>query len=158
MKTLLKNKYFSYFYIASLGAASSFSLPPYNYFIINFFTLTFFFIFIVNYNEHLKKKIDYFKYGWLFGFGYFLFSLYWIVISLTFDQSFKILIPIALILVPSFIAIFYGLPVYFFSYFIKFSNVSLILIFSFLFAPIILIKMETQSILKKNLKTLKAIM
>ena len=134
MKTLLENKHLSYLYVVLLGSISSFSLPPYNYFIINFFTLTFFFIFIVNYNEHLKKKIDYFKYGWLFGFGYFLLSLYWIVISLTFDQSFKILIPIALILIPSFIAIFYGLPVYFFSYFIKFSNVSLILIFSFLFA------------------------
>ena len=27
--------------------------------------------------------------GWLFGFGYFLTNLYWISISLTFDQNFK---------------------------------------------------------------------
>ena len=97
-----------------LGGMTSFSLPPYNYFIINFFTLSLFYVFIINYKKHLKKKIDYFKYGWLFGFGYFILSLYWIVISLTFDQNFNFLIPIALILVPSFIAIFYGLPLYFF--------------------------------------------
>ncbi len=134
MKTLLKNKYFSYLYVAALGGITSFSLPPYNYFIINFFTLSLFYIFITNYKKHLKKKIDYFKYGWIFGFGYFVLSLYWIIISLTFDQNFKILIPIALILVPSFIAIFYGLPLYFFSYFKNYNNVSLVLIFSVLFS------------------------
>ena len=134
MKTLLKNKYISYLYVAALGGITSFSLPPYNYFIINFFTLSLFYIFITNYKKHLKKKIDYFKYGWIFGFGYFVLSLYWIIISLTFDQNFKILIPIALILVPSFIAIFYGLPLYFFSYFKNYNNVSLILIFSVLFS------------------------
>jgi len=134
LKTLLKNKYFSYLYVAALGGITSFSLPPYNYFIINFFTLSLFYIFITNYKKHLKKKIDYFKYGWIFGFGYFVLSLYWIIISLTFDQNFKILIPIALILVPSFIAIFYGLPLYFFSYFKNYNNVSLILIFSVLFS------------------------
>ena len=132
MKALLKNKYFSYLYVTSLGGITSFSLPPYNYFIINFFTLSLFYIFIINYKKHLKKKIDYFKYGWLFGFGYFILSLYWIVISLTFDQNFNFLIPIALILVPSFVAIFYGLPLYFFSYFKNFNNISLVLIFSVL--------------------------
>ena len=53
-----------------------------------------------------KKKVSnnksFFKYGWYFGFGYFLFSLYWIVISLTFDQSFKFLIPVAIILLACF--------------------------------------------------------
>jgi len=134
LKNLLKNKKLSYPYIFLLGGITSFSLPPYNYFIINFFTLSLFFIFIINYKEYFKKKIDYFKYGWIFGFGYFLLSLYWITISLTFDENFKFLIPLALILVPSFIAIFYGLPLYFFSYFIKFNNISLVLIFSVLFS------------------------
>ena len=134
MKTLLENKHLSYLYVVLLGSISSFSLPPYNYFIINFFALSLFFVFIINYKKHFKKKIDYFNYGWLFGFGYFLLSLYWIVISLTFDQNFKFLIPIALILIPSFIAIFYGLSLYFFSYFIKFNNISLVLVFSVLFS------------------------
>ena len=31
----------------------------------------------------------FFLYGWIFGFGYFVTNLYWISISLTFDQSFK---------------------------------------------------------------------
>ena len=49
-----------------------------------------------------------------FGLGYFLSSLYWISISLTFDENFKFLIPIALIIIPAFLAIFYGLTTYFF--------------------------------------------
>ena len=130
MKTLLENKYLSYLYVLLLGGISSFSLPPYNYFIINFLTLSLFFVFIINYKKFFKKKIDYFKYGWFFGFGYFFLSLYWVVISLTFEQNFNFLIPIALILIPSFIAIFYGLSLYFFSYFNKFNNISLVLIFT----------------------------
>mgnify|MGYP001223714733 CR=1 FL=1 len=41
-----------------------------------------------------------FKIGWMFGFGYFISNLYWITNSLTFEESFKPLIPFALILVP----------------------------------------------------------
>ena len=52
-----------------------------------------------------------FYYGWFFGFGYFLASLYWVTISLTFDQNFKFLIPFALILIPAFLAIFYGIAI-----------------------------------------------
>ena len=41
--------------------------------------------------------------------------LYWISISLTFDQNFKFLIPITLlILIPAFLAIFYGLITFIF--------------------------------------------
>ena len=116
-----------------LGALSSFSLPPYNYFIINFFTFSLLFIFIVNENTTLRKSSNYFKYGWLFGFGYFFASLYWITIALTFDENFKILIPISLILIPSFLAIFYGCALYIFSFFKKNKNTSLVLIFSVLF-------------------------
>jgi len=55
-----------------------------------------------------QSKKHFFFYGWLFGFGYFLSSLYWISISLTFDQNFKFLIPITIILIPLFLGIFYG--------------------------------------------------
>jgi len=41
-----------------------------------------------------KNKKIFFLYGWLFGFGYFVSNLYWISISLTFDQNFKFLIVI----------------------------------------------------------------
>ena len=133
MKNLYKNNFFSSLYLILLGALSSFSLPPYNYFIINFLTFSLFFVFLINKNNFQKKKLIYFKYGWLFGFGYFFSSLYWITIALTFDESFKILIPISLILIPSFLAIFYGFAIYVFCFFRKNENVSLVLTLSILF-------------------------
>ena len=123
-------------YIFILGAVSSYSLPPYNYFIINFITFSLFFIFLFNKKKELSKNASLFKYGWYFGFGYFLFSLYWIAISLTFDQSFKFLIPLAIILLPAFLAIFYGLMTYLFSIFYSKNAVTSFFIFSILFGII----------------------
>ena len=74
--------------------------------------------------------------GGFFGFGYFLSSLYWIVISLTFDQSFRFLIPIAIILVPAFLAIFYGLITFLFSVFFSKNVICSFFIFSILFGII----------------------
>jgi len=88
--------------------ASSLSLPPYNYLIINFFTFSAFFIFLFKKSKIIQSKKFFFFYGWLFGFGYFLSSLYWISISLTFDHNFKFLIPVTIILIPTFLGIFYG--------------------------------------------------
>jgi len=86
--------------------------------------------------KKLFKNKSFFKYGWFFGFGYFLFSLYWIAISLTFDQSFRFLIPIALILLPAFLAIFYGIIAYLFSVFYSKNTTCSLFIFSFLFGSI----------------------
>ena len=116
-----------------MGAVSSYSLPPYNYFIINFITFSLFFIFIFNEKKKLTHNKSFFQYGWCFGFGYFLFSLYWISISLTFDQSFKFLIPVAIILLPAFLAIFYGLMTYLFSILYSKNVASSFFIFSILF-------------------------
>ena len=72
-------------------------------------------------------------YGWSFGFGYFLTNIYWIIISLTFDQDFSFLIPIALILIPAFLSIFYGIATFCF-YILSFKNViSAFFLFSLLF-------------------------
>ena len=109
---MIKKKYIEIVFLIGLGAASSLSLPPYNYLIINFFTFSAFFIFLFKKSKITQSKKHFFIYGWLFGFGYFLSSLYWISISLTFDQNFKFLIPIALILVPLFLGIFYGLATF----------------------------------------------
>ena len=136
MLSLFKKFFLNYFYVFSLGAISSYSLPPYNYFIINFITFSLFLIFLFNKKKQILKNKSFFKYGWCFGFGYFLFSLYWIVISLTFDQSFKFLIPIAIILLPAFLAIFYGLITYLFSIFYSKNIVSSFFIFSILFSTI----------------------
>jgi len=133
---LFKKSFLNFIYIIFLGAVSSYSLPPYNYFIINFITFSLFFIFLLNKKKELLSNKSFFKYGWCFGFGYFLFSLYWIVISLTFDQSFKFLIPAALILLPAFLAIFYGLMTYLFSIFYSKNLVSSFFIFSILFGII----------------------
>ena len=119
-----------------MGAISSYSLPPYNYFIINFITFSLFFIFIFNKKKRTPSSRSFFQYGWCFGFGYFLFSLYWIAISLTFDQSFKFLIPIAIILLPAFLAIFYGLIAYLFSILHLKNVVSSFFVFSILFGTI----------------------
>ena len=129
MKKTVKKNLLSYFYIFSLGILSSFSLPPYNFFLINFFTFSALFIFFVKQKFSLSKK-EFFLNGWIFGFGYFMSGLYWITISLTFDQEFEILIPIAFLLIPLFLGIFYGIATYFFYYFKKFSNISLVLTFS----------------------------
>ena len=136
MSNLFKKNFLNFFYIISLGAISSYSLPPYNYFIINFITFSLFFIFIYNKKKNIHNNKPLFKYGWCFGFGYFLFSLYWVVISLTFDQSFKFLIPVALILLPAFLAIFYGLMTYLFSILYSKNVVSSFFIFSILFGSI----------------------
>ena len=133
MKTILKEKLLFFVIILILGMLTSFSLPPYNFFLINFVTISALFVLLIK--QRLKlNKIEYFFYGWIFGFGYFLSSLYWITISLTFDETFKLLIPLAILLIPSFLGIFYGLATFFFSYFKKFSNVSLVLTFSTLFS------------------------
>ena len=123
-------------YIISLGAISSYSLPPYNYFIINFITFSLFFIFLFNKKKKLSNNKSFFKYGWYFGFGYFLFSLYWIAISLTFDQSFQFLIPLAVVLLPTLLALFYGLMTYLFSIFYSENITISFLIFSILFGVI----------------------
>ena len=136
LSNLFKKNFLNYLYIFFLGAISSYSLPPYNYFVINFITFSLFFIFIVNTKKRIPNNKFSFNYGWCFGFGYFLFSLYWIVISLTFDQNLKFLIPVAIILLPAFLAIFYGLMTYLFSFFYSKNVVVSFFIFSILFGII----------------------
>ena len=107
------NKFIKFFLPLFLGLFSSFSLPPYNFFLINFLTFPLLFNLITN----KKASINLSFVGWLFGFGYFLSSLYWIANSLTFDENLKVFIPIGLILVPSFLAVFYGLITLLISFF-----------------------------------------
>jgi len=130
---LIKRKYIEIVFLIILGAASSLSLPPYNYLIINFFTFSAFFIFLFKKSKITQSKKNFFFYGWLFGFGYFLSSLYWISIALTFDQNFKFLIPITIILIPSFLGIFYGLVTFCFIISKSKKIVSSFLVFSLFF-------------------------
>jgi len=105
---LEKKKNIEVLFLIFLGVVTSLSLPPYNYLIINFFTFTAFFIFLCKKSKNIENKKSSFFYGWLFGFGYFTSSLYWISISLTFDLDFKFLIPITIFLIPAFWQFFMG--------------------------------------------------
>ena len=114
---MVKKNFLESIYLILLGVVSAFSLPPYNYFLLNFITFSLFFVFLYKERINNNKKLIFFKYGWLFGFGYFLSGLYWVSIALTFDENFKFLIPISLIAVPSFLAIFYAMVTLFYSIF-----------------------------------------
>ncbi len=133
----MKNKfYIELIYLFLLGAITSFSLHPFNYIVINFLTLSLFYIFLVKKNDFYKNKKIFFIYGWLFGFGYFVCNLYWISISLTFDEDFKFLIPFTIILVPGFIALFYALVAYLFIILKPKKNLSSFFLFSLIFGII----------------------
>ncbi len=113
MTLLNKNKILLYLLIFLLGIISSFSLPPYNLFYINFFSYPTLLWTLLFYS---KDKIVSFNIGWVFGFGYFISNLYWITNSLTFEDIFKPLIPFALILIPLFLGLFYGFSTLVFSF------------------------------------------
>ena len=131
-----KNFYIELIFLILLGVFTSLSLPPYNYLLINFITLSLFYIFLVKKNVTNKNKIYFFLYGWLFGFGYFASNLYWISISLTFDEELKFLIPLTLILVPGLIALFYALASYLFVILKPKKNISSFFLFSVIFGII----------------------
>ena len=121
--------YIEFISLIIFGILTSLSLSPFNYFFINFFTFSLFYLFLIKkINQHKNSKL-FFLYGWLFGFGYFISSLYWISISLTYDDNFKSLIPLTFILIPTFLALFYGLISYFFLILKQKNNVSSFFVF-----------------------------
>ena len=117
-----------------IGCITSLSLPPYNYFFLNFFTFTSIFVFLIKKAKIHKKKNLFFFYGWIFGFGFFMTNLYWISYSLTFDENFKFLIPLTLFLIPAFLSIFFGSIFLFFIIFKPKKLITSFLIFSLLFS------------------------
>ena len=132
MKALIKNKIkknksFIFIFSILLGVLSSFALPPYNYFIINFFVYSSLFIFC-NFLNGNKKYL--FIFGLLFGFGYFFSNLYWISNSLKFDDTFEFLIPVSLILIPLSLSIFFGISFLVLSFFRLNYNFSSLLYFA----------------------------
>ena len=134
MTSLLQNKAFIFIIPFVLGLITSFSLPPYSFFYLNFITLPLLLVFFIS-NYKNGKWIS-FNIGWMFGFGYFISNLYWITNSLTFEENFKPLIPIALILIPLFLGGFYGVVTFVCSFFSLNKKFSSILIFSIFFSLI----------------------
>ena len=141
MTKLLNNKFFVIFLAPFfIGGITILGFAPYNLTIVNFFTfpILLFLILIVQKrtkSKYRKKKSNrYFFYlGCAFGFGYFLFGNYWIVISLTHDEMFKGLIPFTLLIVPLFLSLFFGLAIAIAGIFVE-KSISFILFFSLTFS------------------------
>ena len=125
--------YIELLFLISIGALTTLSLPPFNYFLINFFTFPLFFTFLYKKFGHQRNLKLFFIYGWVFGFAYFSTNLYWVSISLTFDQNFKFLIPISLILIPAYLSVFYGLVSSLFIIIRPKNIISSFLVFSLIF-------------------------
>ncbi|MDA9624788.1 apolipoprotein N-acyltransferase [Candidatus Pelagibacter bacterium] len=119
-----------------LGALTVFSFQPFNLSFINFILLPVFFSTIVyvrkrSQSVYRKKPFrkNLFLLGFLFGFGFYLSGIFWISYSLTFDESFKFLIPFAIILIPLFLGLFTGVTTLIIGQYLNF-NFSSILLFS----------------------------
>ena len=141
MITLLNNKFFVLFFAPfSLGALTILCFAPYSLSFVGFFTFSILLFLIFNVkkrtqSKYRKKKFNlYFFYlGSSFGFGFFLFGNYWISISLTHDEIFTGFIPFALIIIPLFLSIFFGLAILLVGTYAE-KNISFILFFSFTFS------------------------
>lgn len=110
-------KYLLFFF---LGLVLSFSLAPYN-----LLSLCFIIFPLILYLKKINQGDDpkcFFAYGFLFAFGYFVFSLYWISYSLNFDPAVSILKPFAILGLPFCLSLFYGLCFYILKKFFRFGN------------------------------------
>ena len=119
-----------------LGSLTVFSFQPFNFTLINFVILPVFFyliIFIKKKSKSVYRKKPYkknlFIFGTIFGFSFYLSGIFWITHSLTFDENFKFLIPLALIIIPLFLSLFISLTTLAFGPYLN-LNFSSILIFS----------------------------
>jgi apolipoprotein N-acyltransferase len=113
-----------------------FTFQPFNLTFINFFTFPAFYLLLVYIKKKSKsvyRKKPYYKNlfftGFSFGFGFYLSGIFWISYSLTFDDSFKFLIPFVLLLIPLFLALFSGLTTLLIGRFLN-NNLSSLLLFS----------------------------
>ena len=129
MKIKQYKTYTEILYILVLGIVTSLSLPPYNYWLINFITFSLLFIFL--FKNQNKNSNYFFIYGYIFGFGYFVSNLYWIPLSLLYDNNFKFFIPFAIILIPAFLSLFYAVAFLIFKLLLDTKSIILnILLFS----------------------------
>ncbi|MCE2686966.1 MAG: apolipoprotein N-acyltransferase [Rickettsiales bacterium] len=107
--SILKNKLFLAFLI---GLISAISFAPIDFFPTIIISVASLFLLINNSNSNIKS----FKIGFFYGFGYFLSGIYWVSISLLVDPlKFGWLIPFALIIIPSILAINFALMTLFYN-------------------------------------------
>ena len=133
----LTNRFFTLYLIPFIiGSSTVLSFHPFNVTIINLIAFPLFFYLVTYINKKSKSvyrkkplRRNLFTFGLLFGFGFYLSGISWIVNSLTFDDNFKILIPFALILIPLFLSLFIAIPILFIGPYLN-SNFSSVLLFS----------------------------
>jgi len=123
-----------------LGAISVLGFSPFNLTFINFFTFSILLFLILEiqkktHSKYRKKKSKryFFYFGCAFGFGFFLIGNYWISISLTHDEAFSNLIPFALLLVPLFLSLFFGVAILVLGSFAE-NKIFFVLLFSSVFS------------------------
>ncbi len=103
IKSIIKNQYFIALILGSISASI---FAPLYFFPLAI--LTFSGLFLLS--NHCRNNKESFWIGWCFGFGQFVFGLYWISISLFVDiERFFWLLPFALFLIPAVLAIYIGL-------------------------------------------------
>ena len=135
-KILNSRTYILYLLPFCIGLLSVLSFQPFNLSFVNFILLPIVFLLLVyikNRSKSIYRKKPYrrnlFTFGCVFGFGFYLGGIHWITYSLTFDESFKFLIPFALILIPLFLSFFTGLTTLIVGQFLNY-NISSVLLFS----------------------------
>ena len=136
IEKFLNNRFLILYFVPFiLGCLTTLSFEPFNITIINFLVFPLFFYLITFINKksralYRKKpyKKNLFIFGLLFGFGFYLSGISWISNSLTFDENFKVLIPITIILIPLFLSLFKGLTILLIGPYLKFNFISIILL------------------------------
>ena len=105
MEKLYKSNYLLYLILFFIGGISTFSLPP--FFVFPLIFILGFGIHIISGINSLKKT---FYAGWFLGFGWFSFGLYWIGSAFLVSNTYQVyLMPLAVILLPSVLAVFWAL-------------------------------------------------
>ena len=95
-----------YLTLFTAGGLADLALAPFYIFPVLLISFPLFFKIL----DSAENKKQAFKIGWMFGFGYFIFGLYWIANSLLVDaEKFAWLIPFAVCGIPFGLAIFIGL-------------------------------------------------
>ena len=95
---------FNYFTLYIVGAIATFSNPPFSIFPLIFGIG--FGLYRINFQSSLKNV---FISAWFLGFGWFSFGLYWIGSAFFMADTYHFfLMPVAIILLPSLLAVFWG--------------------------------------------------